>query len=252
MLRPWQSSTSTCDGLTCQFDGSASTDGSGSPVAYAWTFGDGTTAEGASVQHTYTDGGSFTVELTVTDDEGGSASDAVSLSVAAATDTVAFVDATSANTNSTTVAATIPAGTAAGDGLLLVLTGNRTDVGYSDPTGWQEVARVDDGDMLTIAWQRKANGSDAGRTVEVTATARTKMDLHLLTYRGVDFSEPLSAATAQAASFTTEHTTPTVEAAAGEVAVQYWADKTSAYHGLDRARRERPFAVSPSEPAAGG
>ena len=97
----------TCDGLTCQFDGSASTDGSGSPVAYAWTFGDGTTAEGASVQHTYNDGGSFTVELTVTDDEGGSASDAVSLSVAAATDAVAFVDASSENTNSTTIATTI-------------------------------------------------------------------------------------------------------------------------------------------------
>ena len=248
----------TCDGLTCQFDGSASTDGSESPVAYAWSFGDGTTAEGASVQHTYNDSGSFAVELTVTDDEGGSASEAVSVSVAAATESVAFVDATSANTNSTTVAATIPAGTAAGDGLLLVLTGNRTDVVYAPPTGWQEVARVDDGDMMTIAWQRRASGSDAGSSVELSATARTKMDLQLLSYRGVDFSVPLTAATSRATTFTTEHTTPTVDAAAGDVALLYWADKTSATTDWvepardDRSRRVHRSRRRTSHLAGGG
>ena len=82
--------------------------------------------------------------------------------------------------------------------------------------------------MITIAWQREARGSDAGALVEVSASARTKMDLQLLTYRGVDFSAPLAAATGMAGSYTNAHTTPTVDAEAGYTAVQYWADKTSA------------------------
>ena len=49
----------------------ASTD-DGTITAREWDFGDGATATGESVTHTYTAAGDYTVELTVTDDEGAS------------------------------------------------------------------------------------------------------------------------------------------------------------------------------------
>ena len=52
------------------FDGRASSDGDGKIVDYAWSFGDGTTATGAGVDHIYMTPGTYTVELMVTDDDG--------------------------------------------------------------------------------------------------------------------------------------------------------------------------------------
>ena len=55
------------------FDGSASSDSDGRIVAYAWTFGDGASATGVGLAHTYTRHGNLTVVLTVTDDVGATA-----------------------------------------------------------------------------------------------------------------------------------------------------------------------------------
>jgi PKD repeat protein len=60
--------------LAVTFDGSASTDSDGSIVSYQWNFGDGTTGSGAAVQHTYQNTGTYAVTLTVTDDDGATAS----------------------------------------------------------------------------------------------------------------------------------------------------------------------------------
>jgi PKD repeat protein len=51
------------------FDGSASSDEDGVIVSYVWEFGDGNTGTGETVTHRYTQSGSFTVTLTVTDDD---------------------------------------------------------------------------------------------------------------------------------------------------------------------------------------
>ena len=62
------------------FDGS----GSSSNVAiatYSWTFGDGTTAEGAAIEHTYTTAGSYDVILTVTDANGQSANASIVITI---------------------------------------------------------------------------------------------------------------------------------------------------------------------------
>jgi PKD repeat protein len=53
------------------FDASGSSDPDGTVVSYDWDFGDGTTASGESVTHSYSSSGEYTVELTVTDDDGG-------------------------------------------------------------------------------------------------------------------------------------------------------------------------------------
>ena len=55
--------------LTVDFSGSNSTD-DGTITGYAWDFGDGATASGELVSHTFTTPGTFTVNLTVTDNGG--------------------------------------------------------------------------------------------------------------------------------------------------------------------------------------
>ena len=67
---PNASFSSSCTDLTCSFDGSGSSDPDGTIASYAWDFGDGTTATGATTTHAYTAAGSYTARLTVTDDGG--------------------------------------------------------------------------------------------------------------------------------------------------------------------------------------
>jgi PKD repeat protein len=58
-------------GSQVSFDGSASSDGDGSVASYGWNFGDGTTGTGATPKHTYATPNTYTVQLTVTDNDGG-------------------------------------------------------------------------------------------------------------------------------------------------------------------------------------
>jgi hypothetical protein len=54
-------------GIPIHFNGSASSDPDGNALSYLWDYGDLMTGAGATPDHTYTAGGTFTVELTVTD-----------------------------------------------------------------------------------------------------------------------------------------------------------------------------------------
>jgi len=67
--------------LAVRFDGSASSDPDGSIAAYAWAFGDGGTATGATAIHQYTTAGAHAAKLTVTDDSGATASSTRTITV---------------------------------------------------------------------------------------------------------------------------------------------------------------------------
>ncbi|TFV90712.1 PKD domain-containing protein [Blastococcus sp. CT_GayMR16] len=56
--------------LDATFDATSSVDTDGSVASYAWTFGDGGTATGATPTHPYAAAGTYPVTLTVTDDDG--------------------------------------------------------------------------------------------------------------------------------------------------------------------------------------
>jgi PKD repeat protein len=67
---PTAAFTASAKDLTISVDAAGSADSDGVVKAYAWNFGDGSTATGATASHTYAAAGTFHVSLTVTDDKG--------------------------------------------------------------------------------------------------------------------------------------------------------------------------------------
>ncbi|MBO0879067.1 MAG: PKD domain-containing protein [Mycobacterium sp.] len=62
--------TSSTTSLSASFDASGSSDPDGTIVSYAWDFGDSSTGDGVTPNHTFPASGSYTVTLTVTDNDG--------------------------------------------------------------------------------------------------------------------------------------------------------------------------------------
>jgi len=63
------------------FDGTGSSDDDGDIVLWNWNFGDGTSASGESVNHTYNAPGTYTVTLTVADNHGLTANSSLPITV---------------------------------------------------------------------------------------------------------------------------------------------------------------------------
>ncbi len=78
--------TTSQSGLAVTVNGSTSSDSDGTVASYAWTFGDGGTATGATpAAHTYAAAGPYTITLTVTDNKGATNSTTKSVTVTVAT-----------------------------------------------------------------------------------------------------------------------------------------------------------------------
>jgi dipeptidyl aminopeptidase/acylaminoacyl peptidase len=65
--------SASCSALSCTFDASGSADSDGMIVDYSWAFGDGAGGSGVAAEHSYLQAGTYTVALTVTDDDGATA-----------------------------------------------------------------------------------------------------------------------------------------------------------------------------------
>jgi PKD repeat protein len=94
LVPPTAAFTATPTGLSTAFDGTSSSDpnAGGSITSYAWNFGDGATGTGSKPTHVYTAAGTYTVALTVTDNNGltGVASQSVTVSKPAVPPTASF------------------------------------------------------------------------------------------------------------------------------------------------------------------
>jgi PKD repeat protein len=75
------SMTASTSDLAVHVDGSASSDTGSTITGYAWDFGDGSSASGATADHTYATAGTYTVKLTVTDALGATATTSRSVAV---------------------------------------------------------------------------------------------------------------------------------------------------------------------------
>jgi chitodextrinase len=74
-LAPTAAFTVSCSGLRCALDASGSADPDGTLTSYGWSFGDGASASVTTnpTVHTYPKASSYTLTLTVTDNDGANA-----------------------------------------------------------------------------------------------------------------------------------------------------------------------------------
>ncbi|WEO76945.1 PKD domain-containing protein [Cryobacterium sp. SO2] len=76
--------TATATNLSVAVNAAGSTDADGTIAGYAWDFGDGATATGSTAGHAFATPGTYQVSLTVTDDDGASATTVTPVTVSAA------------------------------------------------------------------------------------------------------------------------------------------------------------------------
>jgi PKD repeat protein len=274
-VAPTAAMSSSCAGLTCSFDGSGSADPDGDTLTYSWDFGDSETGTGVNPDHTYAAAGTYPVRLTVTDAAGdtATASRSVTVTQPPAGQGIAVRAATGAarTTSGTSIGLTVPTSVAADDGLVLVLTTNSGVTGTA-PAGYTEVDRHVNGSttttyMTTQVFQKVATADDGGATLSVTLGGSAKATLQLAAYAGTSLTNPVRLVNSQnSTAGATTHTTPTANAAAGEWALQVWADKAAAARswtapGAVRVRDSRSAGATSGEiaslvadtgPSAGG
>ncbi|MBC7723892.1 MAG: PKD domain-containing protein [Burkholderiaceae bacterium] len=91
-IAPTAAFTTGVSNLVLAVNGNTSSDPDGTIAGYAWDFGDGSTATGATASHTYASAGTRTVTLTVTDDRGATnvATQPVTVALANVAPTAAF------------------------------------------------------------------------------------------------------------------------------------------------------------------
>ncbi|MGH3497050.1 MAG: PKD domain-containing protein [Nocardioidaceae bacterium] len=217
-----------CTGLTCSFDGSASSDPDGGTItSYSWDFGDQTSAaSGATLQHAFPSAGQYTVTLTVTDSDGGATgSTSKVINVGSQGTGVSFGDATSVAQTQLKPTVTAPTSIIAGDRLLLISTVNDSTVTATAPTGWSLLGSQVSKTMATTVWTEVAGGSEGGNPVSVTLSRTgVKSTLTVADYHDAGGNTPTFVSNGDLASGT-QRTTPTISTSTGSWLVSYWAGK---------------------------
>jgi len=129
--------------LLLNFDASSST---GDIAAYSWDFGDGEIAAGSTTEHTFISAGTYTATLLVTDSQGASHQDEI---------TIAVTDPTTVANNPPTAA--ISSSSAIGDAPLQVIFDAATSTDS-------------DGTIISYSWEMGDGGLASGVSVTYTYT----------------------------------------------------------------------------------
>ena len=229
--QPVASFTTTCTGLACNFDGSASTAPGSTIASYTWNFGDGTpVATGATASHTFDTAGTYSVSLTVTNALGAAATKTSSVNVHGATNPITYVGGSSTTGNAATESLKAPAGTVAGNTLLMSATSPNATAPTA-PAGWTlaGTATTSNGSSTTAVWYRTSDGSEATTATTVGFGSVVHGNVTMLAYAGANPVSPVAAfASAGSIVSGTSATTPTVNVVAnGSWLVSYWAAKSS-------------------------
>ncbi|NEA25941.1 PKD domain-containing protein [Actinomadura bangladeshensis] len=227
---PQAAFTRSCESMQCAFDATASSDPDGSVTGYKWDFGNGADGSGATPEHTYAAAGTYTVKLTVTDDQGAKDTKSQTVTVAPNMANIVYRGGAGGNANVKTAHATVPASVQPGDGMVMVLTYNSSDASVTTPpAGWTKVDEQNAGSATSVLWKRVAQAGDAGQQVDIGLSAFTKADIRLVAYAGTDTTDPIAKVAKDTDDDSgTAHTSPDADvAAAGGWAITYWGDKSS-------------------------
>jgi PKD repeat protein len=237
---PTATFTRSCTDLACSFDATASSDPDGTIASYAWDFGDGSDGTGATPEHAYTAGGTYTVKLTVTDHRGGTDTSQQTVTVAENRSGIAFRGTDGFNANTRDPVVTVPSGVEAGDGMLLFLTLNSSAVTATPPAGWAQVGTQSNSGSTSVVWSKVAGAGDAGNQVAATLSDYAKADMRLVAYADTGAS-PVGAVAELGDGSQVEHRTPDVAVTEpGSWVVSYWSEKsalTTAWTGPDAGQR---------------
>ena len=221
-----------CELKTCSFSGSESSDPDDSVVAWSWNFGDGSAVEtGEDVTHTYPAAGIYTVELTVTDEFGDTDTATRDVEIFdVVIEAPSLVGQAASNSSGSKPKVTLPSEIANGDLLILFATTNQSGEA-TGPTGvgaWEQESRQVNGPMATTVYTRLADGSEAGKQVEMTlplSSYRTDMTVAAYRNTGPEGVEAIEVASVVRSS---THTTPEVSVPGNNRrALSYWADRSS-------------------------
>jgi PKD repeat protein len=204
---PLAAFTATTNGLGASVDGSASRDPDGQALQFAWSFGDGSTATGATAKHAYAKAGTYTVSLTVSD---GKVASKVSQQVTVkAAYTASFTTGSGANAN--WVEVKVGAGSApakvevkAGDGAWKAL---RLRSSSTSSTTWGESIAIAKGTPVQFrATAQDGQAATSGSMSWLTTTSSTG------TATATATSSATATTTAKASTTTTTVATTTTTA----------------------------------------
>ncbi len=143
-------------GTAVTFSSSGSSDSDGTIASYLWDFGDGNTSTSANPSHTYQADGTFTVSLTVTDDDGATGVDATTADIVpVATGGIVisevFYDTPGTDSKEEWIELFNSGNTTINIGNWTVVDNNGTGSSYSFPGS----ANLDPGTFYTVASDRK-------------------------------------------------------------------------------------------------
>ncbi|MBM9458564.1 PKD domain-containing protein [Nocardioides sp. zg-536] len=222
--------TASCDGLTCSFDASGSTDPDGDDLTYSWDFGDGAAGTGRTAQHTYASNGQRTVRLTVDDGTHTvSTTRQVNPSAVVTAGSITHVATASTAGNRAGHSVTVPTSVRPGDRLLLFLVLNSTSATIdANVPGWTLLDSRDGDGIRGRVWTRSATASDAGSVVNVPSSSYVKSTMSVAAYRSTGAAVISASAVGGANSGATSHTTPAATVlSANSWLVSVWGEKSS-------------------------